>query len=254
MNKQMTLFDMGAVKKTKKKDRTLPIDVISSVSTIPLCCIGVRAGLLYGLQSGSYSLCPNWQMKKHKVYFVDNNFKDYNHEKHLSVVSQLSPKYATVRDIMTQEQCNEAGIQYFEFEQIMEWAYELEKYAEKVIVIPKYDVLDKIPKNFVLGYSIPTSHGGTPLPRKMFSGRDVHLLGGSWKKQLEHMYFFGNDVVSLDNNHCHNISRYGRYYMPDGQEVSLSDFMPKITNHMDVCVALSFGAMAQKVKEMYGKR
>lgn len=71
-----------------------------------------------------------------RAMFVDNEFKKYNHQKHVSAVKELKPKYATVRDAMTIEQCKQARIDYYPLEQILNWAEELSEYAENVIVIP----------------------------------------------------------------------------------------------------------------------
>jgi hypothetical protein len=77
--------------------------------------------------------------------FIDCEFKKYDHEKHLTAIKANSPKYATVRDLMTKEQCDRASIEYFDFDTVMEWAYELEQYAENIIVIPKYNCIADIP-------------------------------------------------------------------------------------------------------------
>ena len=74
--------------------------------------------------------------KKHPTSFVDNEFKNYDHEHHKKVVGELSPKYATVMDIMTVEQCEQAGIKHYDFETVMRFAEDMENYCENVIVIP----------------------------------------------------------------------------------------------------------------------
>ena len=154
------------------------------------CCVATQAGFRYGLKSGKRP-CPNHTENKHRVVFIDNDYFDYDHEIHRAFVEKYRPKYATVKDVMTRAQCKAAGIEYTPLEQILEWAKDLEQFAENVIVIPKYDCLAQIPERYVLGYSIPTSHGGTPLAPERFRGRRIHLLGGSWKKQLQFLDFFG---------------------------------------------------------------
>jgi hypothetical protein len=204
----------GVGSRTKPKTT---IDLIWT-QTSTGCCTAIRMGWLYGIQSGS-SVCPCAEKRnEHKVVFVDNDFKLYDHQKHLEVVKRFEPKYCTVRDIMTKKQCEMAGIEYFTFEQILSWADELSQYSEKVIVIPKYDCLDRIPKKFMLGYSVPTSYGGTPLPIKLFSGWSVHLLGGNPDMQIKYYQEISDSVVSLDNNQIHLKAEFGNTWTKNGYQ------------------------------------
>lgn len=257
----------GTEKGAQPNPRQLPIDVIYTAGTIGKtatqepsvvlthCCVACRSGMKYGVQStGSGGVCAvALYQEAHKVTFIDNDFYDYNHALHLAAVQKWRPKYATVRDVMTEQQCGEAGIAYYPFEQIIEWAEELSQYAENVIVIPKYDCMDRIPARFVLGYSVPTSHGGTPLSVDLFRGRRVHLLGGSWKAQLEYMAALGDDVVSLDNNYINKMSNYGSFVYPDGrtghvkEDLGLGDAI----NPMYIAIAVSCGNIGAKVNELY---
>ena len=212
---------------------------------------GIRSS---DVQTNGKGVCPiAATSKRHKVQFVDNDFHDYNHAHHAEIVRQYLPKYATVRDIMMPEQCTAAGIKYYPLEQVMDWAAEIAEYAQNVIVIPKYDCLDQIPDRYMLGYSVPTSYGGTPLPVEMFKGRRVHLLGGSWKAQLAHMAVLGDDVVSLDNNHVSLIGeRFGQYNTKDGDSGVVHEILGYLpTNGRDVALAISVGAIGAKLNELY---
>lgn len=162
-------------------------------------------------------------MAGHEVIFIDNDYFHYDHALHLEAVKRYRPKYATVRDLMTSSQCQQAGIPYYSFEQVMDWAAELAEYAHNVIVIPKYDCLERIPAQYVLGYSIPTSHGGTPMPFAMFQGRPIHLLGGSPSKQIAYWQADPADVVSIDNNYILKAARYGQAWCADGQDRSITE-------------------------------
>jgi len=160
------------------------------------------------MSGSSIQPCNTMFGGRHKLIFVDNDFHDYDHQVHLDFVKEHRPKYATARDVMTKEQCREAGVDYYSLEQILEMGEELNEYAENVIVIPKYDCIDDIPAKYMLGYSIPTSYGGTPLPLGAFEGRNVHLLGGSWKQQRNALEILGDDIVSVDNNQLLLMARY----------------------------------------------
>jgi uncharacterized protein DUF6610 len=242
-------------KKAKPNPRVLPLDMIYTLQGADCtCCVAVQAGLLYGIQSGAFRICPYTHelTGRHEVAFVDNDYFNYDHATHLRVVSDYQPKYCTVRDVMTPTQCKEAGITHYTLEQILAWADELAQHARNVIVIPKYDCLDDIPDRFVLGYSIPSSHGGTPLPVEMFKGRRVHLLGGSWKAQLAHMAILGDDVVSVDNNQIALIaSQFGQFVDPEGEAKSLAEIgLGALNNPRMVALAISFGSIAAKVNAL----
>jgi hypothetical protein len=251
---------LGVAKDAKPNPRKLPIDVIFCWGGGDnSCCLAVRAGWKYGVRSGDVEIdgkgiCPLVpHSPRHKVVFVDNDFHDYDHEHHAAVVKLTRPKYATVRDIMSEAQCKKEGMEFYSFERIMDWAAELEEHTENVIVIPKYDCLDKIPERYMLGYSVPTRYGGTPLPVSAFNGRRVHLLGGSWKAQLAHMTELGDDVVSLDNNEINIIaSRWGQFCDREGNTKQMQDIgFDYLINVRDAAMVLSIGAIGAKVNELY---
>ena len=222
------------------------------------CCLAVRSGWMYGVQSeGSGGVCATVNhQERHKPQFIDNDYFHYNHKLHVEAVKKWKPKYCTVRDIMTEEQCQNAGIPFFTFSQIMDYANELQQYAENVIVIPKFDCIKDIPKNFMLGYSVPTSHGGTPLAFDRFKNRRVHLLGGSPKKQLAYYNAMPQEVVSLDNNYILKIANYGQAWFPEGTK-SLTDLgFGLLNNPLYVSLAISLGnfsAMFNKIPDESAK-
>lgn len=209
------------------------------------CCLAVKSGWMYGIQSANQPCATSLYQEKHKVQFVDNDYFNYDHQLHLDAVKRLKPKYCTVRDVMTRHQCEEAGIEYYDFETIMAWAEELEQYAENVIVIPKYDCIKDIPERFVLGYSVPTSHGGTPLPIELFKGRRVHLLGGSPNKQIAYWQRIPDDVVSLDNNYILKMANFGQAWFPDGSSKSITEMgIGMVTNPLYIALVTTLGNMA----------
>ena len=251
-------YDSGTEKGAKPNPRQLPIDVIYTLQMADCtCCLAVQAGLKYGINSAHYRLCPyTYELTgRHEVAFIDNEYSKYDHAVHLAVVEKFRPRYATVRDIMTPNQCAAAGIEYYPLEQVLDWAEELSAHAQNVIVIPKYDCVDRIPAKFMLGYSVPTSHGGTPLSVDVFRGRRVHLLGGSWKAQLAHMAALGDDVVSVDNNSIELVaSRFGQYCDPQGNTQAIHESLahsPRLNNVRYAALALSFGFIAAAVNELY---
>lgn len=238
-----------------KAKRDKSVDLIFTLSPFSstvqmLCCLAIKSGWLYGFQSGSpsrmrYPCFSVGHVEKHDICFIDNSYTEYDHALHLETVQKWKPKYATVRDVMSREQCTEAGIDYYPLEQILDWAAELSQYAENVIVIPKYDCMDQIPGQYMLGYSIPTTHGGTPLPTELFKGRRVHLLGGSFNRQLQYYHLLAEEVVSLDNNYVQKTAQYGQVWMPDGTNRSLTQLgIMDVTNPLYCALALSLGHFA----------
>ena len=249
-------------KELKPGTRTTPIDAITTVADTPKCCIAVACGLQIGIQSKG-TLTPEklqpclnaHRWPNHAIKFVDNDYFNYIHAKHLNDVQAARPKYATVKDIMTETQCAQAGIEYTPLEQILEWGEELAEHAENVIMIPKYDCMDKIPEKFMLGYSIPTTHGGTPLAIDAFQGRRVHLLGGSWKQQIAGLNALGEDVVSLDINQTLVIAKWAQFFRDDGAVEQITEVIPNqlLTAPLLICYILSCSAVAAGLKRMMGE-
>lgn len=224
----------------------IPVDLIYTFAGgNGSCCIARAAGMSYGVRSTDKS-CVYC-----KPIFIDNHYHKYDHDHHVSVIREYRPKYATVRDVMTQAQCADAGIEYYSLDQILEWAAELSEYTENVIVIPKYQCLDQIPDRYVLGYSVPTSYGGTPLPISAFSGRRVHLLGGEPRLQVEYWRELGPDVVSIDNNYIQRKSQFGMVLTEDFNWVQLYDYgdMASLPNPWHVCLAVNCGRMMQLFRQ-----
>lgn len=206
-----------------------------------LCCLAVKTGLLFGVNSQTYKPCCYEQlMPGHRVAFVDNPFRNYNHYKHVSLVAKLKPKYATAMDIMRPG----------DLPRILDEAAEIAEHTENIIVIPKCDVINDIPANYVLGYAVPTSHGGTALPYTAFGDRPVHLLGGSWQQQRQLILESGMNVVSLDNNHINKIAKNGWYVDYLGRQFSLANTLPTFKRSpWYTCMTLSFAAIRAGVDD-----
>ena len=214
-----------------------------------LCCIAAE----YGWGHGNNSYQHKQKCVKHKLDFIDNLFdKPYDHERHKAAIAEHHPKYATVRDMMTKEQCARDNIQYYAPEQILEWADDLKPHTDNVILIPKsIEYLDLIPNDYVIGLSVPSSHGGDVLPVECYRGRRVHLLGGSWAKQLSYLYALGDDIVSLDNNWLALIASKRHYCEPSGQTKSINDLIPyNLENALHVAFTLSLASIQTALQRL----
>lgn len=254
---------LAAAKKERKLRIQHPVDAIFTLAfsehTLTLAFAAMEVGLKLGIMSsailGSDKANPLRKVPWYKnlpYAFVDNDWHDYDHSVHLEGVAAVRPKYATVRDYLTVDQARKSGIAYYSLDQILKWAEELEQHCEHVIVIPKADVLHEIPERHVLGYSVPTRYGGTPLPIELFAQRRVHLLGGSWLAQRQFLDQLGDAVVSIDFNYLYLVARYGGIVFADGGKGALPDFLPgKLINPITASSILSLGFVSQALTEEY---
>lgn len=129
---------------------------------------------------------------------------------YMAAVAAARPAMASALDWECPDQLGE----------ILEWAYEIAPHVERVMLIPKVvKQADRLPdtiagKPVVLGYSIPTSHGGTRCQLGEFHGRRVHLLGGSPRQQLQAAMLLDGkaELISADGNMCHEASGHGTYW------------------------------------------
>lgn len=129
---------------------------------------------------------------------------------YMRALATARPHMASVLDWERPEQLSE----------ILDWAAEAAIHAQVVMLIPKVvGQTDRLPttiegKPVVLGYSIPTSHGGTRCGLREFHGRRVHLLGGSPRQQLQAATLLAGkaDLVSADGNMCHHAAGRGTYW------------------------------------------
>lgn len=168
--------------------------IYCGVGNEKLDLLAVNVGIHYGMQF------PASRKPPFPVYFADQNWKKPDRDRYIDWVSEYAPNMATVIDIEREEQIDEA----------LDWGYRISKYVENVVLIPKVNgIIKNLPrkingKKVVLGYSIPTTHGGTTVPIGEFSEWDIHLLGGNPKKQIDMydtMRQIGGNVTSLDCNY-----------------------------------------------------
>lgn len=179
----------------------------------PYCCMADAIDLKTGIQSGM-ATCKN-----HPVYFVDNEFKHYNHEKHMAALMEIKPEYATIRDAISLRMCVEHDIAFYELEKLLEMYEEARQYAKNVIVIPKYKkALDFFMNNcdngVLLGY--PNNQYGRTTTENEITvdayreyDAKVHILGGSPQDQRDVAIKFDGQVKSLDNNYIFKMSPKG---------------------------------------------
>ena len=166
-----------------------------------LMTIALVNGFKYGLR------LPQKKTMSLPLYFSDQDWKAPDREIYVEMVKKYRPKLATVLDLERRNQ----------FQEVMEWAEEISSYVEVIIIIPKCTgVINKLPRQINgtpirLGYSVPTTYGGTTLAPHLFEEWDVHLLGGAPEKQIQ--YIHQMRVVSMDcNYHSMKANKFGEYW------------------------------------------
>ena len=145
--------------------------------------------------------------KYERIGFLDIEWKNYSFERHLKAAKATNPLFTVALDVDDPRK----------LARILEQAHELSLHCNHVIIVPKHLSLrnkleSHIPKNFVLGYSVPTRYGGTLIPAKFFT-RPVHLLGG--RPDVQRALAEIMPVTSIDCNRFTLDASFGDYF--DGE-------------------------------------
>lgn len=156
-----------------------------------------------------------------RVGFIDIDWTNYSFKRHLQAVKDTQPMLTVAIDIIHPQQ----------LQRVLEQAHELSLHCDRVVVVPKHSTLsDKldsvIPKQFVLGYSVPSRYGGTTIPTKFFR-RQVHLLGG--RPDIQRNLAETMSVTSIDCNRFTLDASFGDYF--DGDK-----FRPHPLGGYDRCI------------------
>lgn len=139
-----------------------------------------------------------------KVGFLDIHWKRYSFARHLESVRAVSPLMTVARDIES----------IWETDAVLREAEALARHASFVVIVPKDRRLARkldsvVPREYLLGYSVPTRYGGTSIRPEFFT-RPVHLLGGrpDIQRQLGNLM----PVVSFDCNRFTLDARFGDFF------------------------------------------
>lgn len=186
-------------------NKKIPYQILSAGGNKRYAEIGVKYGFLHGAQFPCHVYFKN-------VFFADQNWKEPNFKNYLQGIQYYRPHMATVLDWEQIEQ----------FEEVLFWAKTISPYVKKIIIIPKViGKVHRIPhyinnRKVILGYSIPTSHGGTKVPIEEFQGWPVHLLGGSPEKQMDVWKENKSDlnIFSCDGNYIFRQARRNQFWSP----------------------------------------
>lgn len=142
--------------------------------------------------------------------FIDIDYKRPNFEKHLEVVKEHHPHYATVPDL------SDLCVDQQDIDRALDQYELIALYCDVSLIIPKLSgQIALLPAYVAIGYSIPSSYGGAQFPLWELAGRRVHLLGGSPRKQIQTYHHLSPiaSVMSADGNMAQKMAtRYGEYW------------------------------------------
>jgi hypothetical protein len=153
--------------------------------------------------------------------FLDIDWKNYDFHRHIEIAALHKPRVTIARDV----EC------IFQLDTILREAEKLFEYCSHVAIVPKDPSLngrlhELIPKEYILGYSVPSRYGGTKVSMDSFD-RPVHLLGGRPDTQRNIANFL--KVFSLDCNRFTFDAQFGDYF--DGET-----FRPHPIGGYDKCL------------------
>lgn len=182
--------------------------------------IAINHGFLYGAQMPGTVYFP--------PMFCDQDWKKPNRDRYMVALAKHKPRMASVLDLEHLAQMDE----------VIGWAEEAAQWVDVIMIIPKFfGAIKLLPsviagKTVRLGYSVPTSHGGTEVPVWEFGGWPVHLLGGSPQKQMELTHYL--NVVSADGNYAHKMAiQYGQFWAPGNARYANNRYWPKLSEAGD---------------------
>lgn len=181
----------------------MSVDVVTTVNGgyFPSLAI-LRAGGTVGYRSDNQR--PPMEVP---IDFVDWPFEDgafttERWEHHIEAVTREEPRLAVAPD----------ATDSLPFHDVLEYADELQRVAETVIVVPKSVRPAVVPDEFRTGMPCQDRFGGTPWPWTAYKDCDsVHCLGGSPSKHAEIARYF-IPVRSLDTASIVKAANFGSYW------------------------------------------
>lgn len=142
--------------------------------------------------------------------FADQDWRQPDRAAYMAALALHRPHMASVLDLERRDQLSE----------VLDWAEEAAQYTARVMIIPKaHGIIRRLPRQIggadvLLGYSVPTRHGGTSVWPAEFDGWPIHLLGGSPQAQMRHAARM-RGVVSADGNMSNKMATtWGAYWTP----------------------------------------
>lgn len=181
-----------------------------------LASIAIQAGWTYGARLPDTVYFP--------PAFADQHYVKPDRAGYMEALAKHRPRLATVLDLEYEYQLRE----------VISWAEEAAAHVtEAVIIIPKaHRIISFLPRSIGgvpvrLGYSVPTSYGGTTVQFSEFRGWPVHLLGGAPHRQMALTRFL--DVWSADTNYPQKLAnRNCQFWQPGTARYARNRYWPTL--------------------------
>jgi len=151
----------------------------------------------------------NYERANRVPEFIDVHWEDPDRQQLLTKAMQHNPKYVVAGDY--------DGSNY---DVINDFASQLRQYADHVIIVPhEPGEIAEVPEWAIVGYSTPTAYEGTDAPVWEYTGRDVHVLGGTMAQIETVVKHLKDSIVSLDTNtHHRDATQFGEYWSKSNRQ------------------------------------
>lgn len=148
------------------------------------------------------------------IHFIDMDWHNPEFDRLVEACKKYEPEYVVGGDYTKHDPSHPDS----NIELINERAEILDQYAENVQVVPHgSNQVEHVPKDMVVGYSVPTTYGAAEGELIDYHGRDIHLLGGAPAKQMRMIQEFGEDIVSIDGNAINKMANVANRYWTGGK-------------------------------------
>lgn len=182
-----------------------PVDLITT-GRPDLTAYADRFGWLTGCRLDAVQ---NYERAGRSPEFLDLHWEDPQRDELLAKCMQHDPEYVVAGDY--------DGDNY---DIINDFADRLRQFSENVIIVPHSPgEIAEVPEWATVGYSTPTGYEGTDAPIWEYSGRDVHVLGGTMPQIKTVVDHLRGDIISLDTNTMHrDATQFGEYWSPSNRQ------------------------------------
>jgi hypothetical protein len=177
------------------------------VTHLVYCAAGNRRFAEIAVSHGFRYGCRSDDTPARRAWFVDLDWKKPDLPRHLAFCAEHKPHLAVAPDVLSEGELPEA----------LGWAERLAAHADRVLIVPKVaGLVERLPREpwLMIGYSVPTSYGGTDAVTSFdLIGWDCHLLGGNPQNQMRLAQYLR--AYSADGNGFQKAARWGVYYDAD---------------------------------------
>lgn len=145
----------------------------------------------------------NYERANISPEFIDIHWEEPNRDGLLKACKKHEPTYAVAGDYDGSN-----------FTTINSFADDLNKYVENVIIVPHGEgEVEKVPDEYVVGYSTPSGYAETDAPIEEYKNHKIHVLGGTMNKLNSITTTLYDEIISIDTNtHHRDATQFGEYW------------------------------------------